>query len=456
MTLPQAVIRKWILFRLSAVLTILAMAGCQKAATEIESQREPDRILQVHAADWGEFVFQEKPSTTGWVAFPADVTATDYTSAVDPRALGIVPAKECAECHAEFVRGFIETAHARTMRRATRESVLGDLTSPHNRIQTGRPGFEFETLEVASHIVHRLHSREPGIPAVLEVPVAFAVGSGNHGQSFLAWHGDQLCQTPVSFLTEANCWGNSPGTYVDGTADFSRPATSRCLDCHNTWFAHAPGSVNRYDKGHFVMGVSCVRCHGAARDHVRYHQQFPADRQAQAIINPRGLSRDRANEVCAQCHSGGGELRRPAFTYQPGEPLEKWIALNMQADAPSNDDPHSANQLGRMMRSACYQRSETLTCMDCHDPHRQERGRTELFSERCQNCHQVADCGLSVKYNDKLSQRCVECHMPSRRDVEVTSRNAGESVMPLLRDHLIGIWPDVSRTIENELGAPQP
>jgi hypothetical protein len=440
-----------------ALLIAICGLGCnQPAATPVKVVAPVDPTLRVSAEDWSEFTLSRAPQSTGWVALPPDSNEREYHSSIQPQAIGLLPPGECAECHQGHTHGFLATAHARTAQVATPDSILGPLVQPANQVQTAHPGFTLETINRNSQIVHQVRTGAAGLPQPLEVPIAFVIGSGNHGQSYLAWHGDQLCQTPLSFLTEAKRWGNSPGVYRDGTADFARPATSRCLDCHNTWFAQAPGSVNRYDKEQAILGVTCVRCHGPARDHVKYHRQFPNERQPQEIVNPRNLSRERANEVCAQCHSGGGELKRPAFTYKPGEPLEKWLALNLEADDPGNDDPHAANQLGRLMRSRCYQQSGTLTCMDCHDLHEQERGRTELFSNRCQNCHQVADCGLSGKYTTELTNRCVECHMPSRRDVQVTSQGAGGAVMPLLRDHQIGIWPDVSHAIEQRWKSPAP
>lgn len=432
-----------------ASLVGFVAVGCDRRQTPVVQQPPQESILRVSAEDWSEFTLSQDPAKLGWVALPPVISEPEHRSSVDPQALGILPAEECSECHQGHTHGFLASAHARTARIADPTSVLGSLQPPENQVTTGRKGFEFETFARDTQVIHRLKSSEPGLSSPLDIPIAFAIGSGNHGQSYLAWHGDQLCQTPISFLTEANRWGNSPGVYVDGTADFARPATARCLDCHNTWFALAPGSVNRYDKGQALLGVSCVRCHGPARDHVRYHRQFPDERQPQEIVNPRNLSRERANEVCAQCHSGAGEARRPAFTYKPGEPLEKWLAIELDAADSDNDDPHAANQLGRLMRSRCYQQSGTLICMDCHDAHAQERGNMELFSNRCQNCHSTADCGLSEKYTTQLTNRCVECHMPSRRDVHVTSQGAAGAIMPLLRDHQIGIWPDVSHAIED-------
>ena len=449
----------------------LILAGCGRSpappdedrTSEIKSTKTEDDttdadsgIVRVPPEQWNDFVGQRAQTTLGWVALPNPSSEDLYHSPVDTTALGLLKQDECTECHAGHVSGFQETAHARTMRVATPETVLGVLTPPDNKFQTRVKDFAFETFSRDVGVFHQLTYQHAGVKQSLETPVAYAVGSGNHGQSFLAWYGDMLCQTPVSYMTDANRWGNSPGIYIDGTADFSRPATPRCLDCHNTWFAHAPGSVNRYDKQTGILGVTCVRCHGAAREHIQYHRRYPEDDVAQNIVNPRRLSRERSNEVCAQCHSGGGAPKRPAFTYQPGEPLEHWMSINLDASDTSNDDPHSANQLGRLMRSRCYQESGTLTCMDCHNLHQQERGQAEKFSKRCQSCHQVEDCGLSGQYAEKLATRCVECHMPSRRDLDVASQGAHESVMPLLRDHQIGIWPDVSDAIEQKWKSNSP
>ncbi len=449
----------------SLLVTALVIAGCGQApvppvedrTTEIKAEETKDKsadadagIVRVAPEGWNDFVGQRSPTSRGWVALPTPSPKDQHHSSVDATALGLLKPEECADCHAGHVNGFQETAHARTMRVATPQTVLGVLTPPHNKFLTRVKDFSFETVARGEGVIHQLTYQHAGTPRSLEIPVAYTVGSGNHGQSFLAWYGDMLCQTPVSYMTEANRWGNSPGLYIDGTADFSRPATPRCLDCHNTWFAHAPGSVNQYDKETGILGVTCVRCHGAARDHIQYHRRFPEDSVAQSIVNPRRLSRERANEVCAQCHSGGGDPKRPAFTYQPGEPLEQWLDINLDASDTSNDDPHSANQLGRLMRSRCYLESGTLTCMDCHNPHLQERGQADKFSKRCQSCHQVDDCGLSGKYAGMLATRCIECHMPSRRDRDVASQGASESLLPLLRDHQIGIWPDVSNAIEQQ------
>ena len=268
------------------------------------------------------------------------------------------------------------------------------------------------------------------------------------------WEGDQLCQMHVSYFSEFDRWTNSPGMYQDGTADFARPVTSRCLDCHTTWFGHQPESINRFDRQGAILGVTCVRCHGPAGEHVQFHRLQPDESTPHFIVNPVQLERGQLHQVCAQCHSGGGELRRPAFSYVPGEPLDNYLDLDLSANSEQNDDPHSANQLGRLMRSACFQGSEELSCVTCHDPHRHERGNTALFSSRCIQCHKSEQCGVHPRFGSAIGSRCIECHMPSRRDAEVSAASGSKNLLPLLRDHLIGIWPDVSVRVERSMTTP--
>jgi hypothetical protein len=55
--------------------------------------------------------------------------------------------------------------------------------------------------------------------------------------------------------------------------------------------------------------------------------------------------------------------------------------------------------------------------------------------------------------------RCVDCHMPGRRDAQVRIETAGGNVQALLRDHRIGRWPEsaeeVRRELRGEVGVPE-
>ncbi|MBX3442713.1 MAG: hypothetical protein KF774_09915 [Planctomyces sp.] len=408
-------------------------------------------VLRIPAEDWVEFAFLNPPEGVGWVALPGERQGRRSDSRAPEPGPGWLEPSACVDCHREIVESYFETAHARTMTLPSRDTILGALTPPDNRLPTAVEGLEFEMFERDGEFLVGLDVRRGRRTYRADVPIAFVVGSGNHGQSYLHWADGMLCQLPVSYFSEFDRWTNNPGIARDGTADFARPVTDRCLDCHSTWFSHIPRTVNRYVRSGWILGVTCVRCHGPADRHVAHHRSHPEDSTGRDIINPAALSRDRANEACAQCHSGAGELLQPAFTYVPGDPLQSHLDIDLTGEGEQNDDPHSANQLGRLMRSRCYQESDDLRCTTCHDPHHHERGQRESFSARCANCHAVDDCGARARLGSGIDGRCVECHMPSRRDAEVTAQDSEGDLLPLLRDHLIGKWPEASERIEADI-----
>jgi hypothetical protein len=203
--------------------------------------------------------------------------------------------------------------------------------------------------------------------------IDFVTGSGERGQAYLYWRGNQLLQLPVSYWTELNEWVNSPG-FIDGTADFERPIVPRCLECHATYFARVSSATaeNVYRKSGYVLGISCERCHGAGREHVERERACDkAETSPQRlksgcgantngtteavpfrIVNPAGLPRERQVEVCAECHGGIGESVGPAFSYVPGQPLEDYIR-RQRPDANAAVDVHG-NQVALTQRSRYY------------------------------------------------------------------------------------------------------
>lgn len=390
---------------------------------------------------------------TGWVLLPKPQKEPEFSSEIRPSARGFLKPEECGKCHAENFNSFMTTAHAVTSTLPNRESIRGSFDPGKSLLSTKDDRIQFRMTIDQNQFHQELTVRDGRKSFLFKQPFDLVLGSGNHGQSYLWWQGDRLYQMHVSYLTESDQWVNSPGMYVDGTADFARPVPGRCLDCHATWFAEDPHEINRFDRHNFILGVTCVRCHGPGHEHAAYHLESPEATQGKLIVNPANLSRDRLNELCAQCHSAGEPLK-PAFTYRPGEPLAEFLELDLSADDPGNDDPHSANQLARLMRSKCYSESDTMSCITCHDPHRDQRGQTAQYSHACRKCHQPDACEERKSLGDAIDDRCVECHMPSKRDQQVSVDTRSGSVAALIRDHAIGIWPDATEKVRTALGMP--
>jgi len=281
--------------------------------------------------------------------------------------------------------------------------------------------------------------------------IALVTGSGNNGQSYLYWRDDALYELPVSFFRQVGTWVNSPG-FADGSANFARPITGRCLECHSTWFEQVPDTINRFRPEGYILGVTCERCHGPALKHLQFHMADPSP-EPHFIVNPGKLPRDRCNEICAQCHSGEGVLKTPAFSFRPGQVLADHVTLS---DKPSpNPGIHTNTQLLRLQESRCFTGSGSLTCATCHDPHQNEHGRVDVISARCQKCHAVADCAKEPEFGAPIADWCGACHLP-RVDTNDThfftrSRTVGLGI----HDHLIrrATDPEVEAILR---GAPVP
>ena len=88
-----------------------------------------------------------------------------------------------------------------------------------------------------------------------------------------------------------------------------------------------------------------------------------------------------------------------------------------------------------------------MTCSTCHSVHQNERGRQQLFAERCLSCHADRDCGVVRREGSRMRDRCIDCHMPKRADTETAIHTPQGTLLPMLRDHHIRIAPDVSREV---------
>jgi hypothetical protein len=345
---------------------------------------------------------------------------------------GFVGPEQCQECHREKYESFLATAHYKTSRPVNETTIDGSFEPGSNTFQTSDPNMSFEMIHRGDEFLQRVHFFDWSF----EVPMEIIMGSSKMAQTYLYWHKDGLYQHNVTHITDGNQWINSPG-YIDGDAAYARPIPQRCLDCHMTYFDYR-GGKNRYTPGSLILGVTCERCHGPGQEHVNYHRDNPDTREAVAITNPADLERQTQMDVCGQCHGGSRELKGDALSFRPGDRLEEHFH-------PPDDEKdvknsvHTSNQLNRLSQSACFQQSQ-MTCVDCHDPHHNERGNRKLFSNRCMSCHQSeSDCGFFPQQGVDFADNCVDCHMPQRPTEKLRLESIEGDVFPPLRDHYIRV-----------------
>jgi hypothetical protein len=344
----------------------------------------------------------------------------------------------CRTCHQDKVDTYLSTAHHLTSQAADQNSILGKFSDGENILKTSNP-----------ELFYRMEKNQRGHfqTAVTGIPpdttsrterFDLVIGSGGKGQTYLYWKGEELFQLPVTYWTELGQWVNSPG-YRDGFPDFNRRVLPRCLDCHASYFESLAPPLNHYRNTGFELGISCEKCHGAGREHVARQTSKDPAASVQSIVNPAKLSRDRQIDLCALCHAGIGELTGKPFTYIPGEPLDKYLALPHQ-DPNANIDVHGS-QVELLKRSRCYQSSTAMTCSTCHNVHLSQHDLA-AFSERCLACHKVESCGVYLKLGREIASNCIDCHMPRQQTNLIVSDSNGRKVKPKVRNHWIKIYPE--------------
>lgn len=392
------------------------------------------------------FVGKDKDSGGVEVPFPPGRLPRPAPESLSPvnKNPGYVGADKCASCHEEIHESFCETAHFKTSSLATSDVTDGVFEAPGNVMKTGERALSFSMHQIDGKSSQRVHYSN----WQFDVPMEIIFGSSKMAQTYLYWDQERLYQCNVTYLKDGDRWINSPG-YIDGDAAYARPIPERCLDCHTTYFDFR-GNRNEFTPESLVWGVSCERCHGPAESHVRHHTTNPDAKTAFDIAMPTDFPRVRQMAICGQCHAGSTTLKDGAFKFRPGDALyDHYNPADPGTD--TLNSVHTSNQLTRLAQSECFKKSE-MTCTECHDIHMNERGKLDLFSERCLSCHQTEECGMHEKTEFDLESNCIDCHMPSRPNDTLHLDSISGSVFPSLRDHKVQVDQKWSQHILESTG----
>jgi Flp pilus assembly protein TadD len=357
-----------------------------------------------------------------------------------PANPGYLGPQACAECHAQRVAEFLKTRHAVACVEPSPDRVTPTFeTGPHQH-----RALNSDATFTMSHSGngYRLDVTRPGSQSG-SAKIALVYGSrGIADEMYFTWHGDLLFELPMAWLYPQNCWGS---VTVDphGRGDFGRETGPRCLECHNTWFSYVPGTSNKYRRDDPILGVTCERCHGSGRDHVAFHKANPGSTTPHAIVQPKGLDRERQIEVCTQCHGNAIKHRTPAFTHRPGEPLDKAFFI-LHTTRPEDD--HVANQVQYLRQSKCFQKSD-MTCTTCHNPHRPTD--VAAVERSCLKCHEPASCKDREHQPAAVRDNCAACHLPPRVWMNVHFHTKDEEYLPPIRrfDHRIAVYLEARNTV---------
>jgi hypothetical protein len=354
----------------------------------------------------------------------------------------------CASCHKDIYEKHLHTEHHLTSAPADQNNIAGSF-------EPGKNTFAFNPVTYVA-----MEKRDSGLFQVeytgnketRKGRFDIVVGSARKGQSYLAWMKSRLVQLPITYFTPAAQWSNSPG-YSPNRPTFYRPITSRCLECHSTYFQKTSDSARQledFDRSRIIYAVDCEKCHGPSAAHVEFHKQNPGVKEAKYVLNPGKFSRERLLDLCALCHGGQLTKIRPSFSFQSGDTLSNYFTFSPPDPNINNIDVHG-NQLGLLASSKCFV-TGNVTCINCHSTHENENGKIEVFSQRCMSCHSEGhgkSCKMTATIGASISQNCIDCHMPKQPShaIAVYLQYQNDPTPALLRTHYITIYPDETKKV---------
>jgi len=354
--------------------------------------------------------------------------------------------QSCARCHADIYEQHLQSFHHLTTVAATGQTLKGDFDSA-NKFYLNDDLFIAAEKKQDSFFQTAYVS---GVPR-LSRPFDIIVGSGKRGQTSIYWFQNYLFELPLTWFTETNEWTISPG--YSRKAGFNRPITSRCLECHSTYFqdiTNKDSKADEFSKTNYILGVECEKCHGPGAEHIAFHDKNPEEKTGHAIFNPAKGTRQQSLDLCRYCHGGRLSKSKPSFTFQPGDKLFDFFRED--TGRPVSDIDVHGNQYGMLAASKCF-RNSTMTCLTCHDAHKNQSAQAAQFYVSCETCHSSSshtDCKLASSVSrDVLRTNCISCHMPEEASKAIMVIRNGQSIPTSahMRSHYIAVYKNISNQI---------
>ena len=323
----------------------------------------------------------------------------------------------CRSCHEEHTASFRRTGMGQSMASVdpSQEPPDADFDHPPSKRR-------YQVRRKDGALWHRelLRTDQPQEVLLSEYPLKYVVGSGRHARTYLVETDGFMVESPLTWYHSRQAWGMSPGYDGPKQSGFMRPVGERCLYCHSDRAETIGRSLHRMNV--IEAAIGCERCHGPGSLHVERHANRQDEKPSKGIdytiVNPVHLSRELAESVCQQCHLDSAVLiaarGQKLADFRPGLSLPDF--RHVYSFEGTDRSMAVVGHVEQMHLSRCYQGSDTLTCLTCHDPHGEPspEERTTYYKAICLNCHKPERCTVRAdqRRKESPSNDCVQCHMP--------------------------------------------
>jgi hypothetical protein len=288
----------------------------------------------------------------------------------------------CGTCHREIVERFRKTPMAQALAPIASCEILQrnpDLTFREGPYESRiRREGDRSVLTVA------------GNGEKLSVPLLWAFGRGQAGQTYVFERNGSLFESRVSFYNALGGLDLTMGAQNAKPRNIEEAAGHRmgqrdaldCFGCHSAAGAGKDGL--RLDA--IVPGVGCASCHAGAPRHAAAAASGKAAQARLAKLS--ASSAEEMSELCGRCHRTWSQIAA-------GGPRG---VLNVRF------------QPYRLTNSRCYDVSDSrIRCSACHDPHGPLEMSAAAYDSQCGACHSAK---LRTKTCRVGKENCAGCHMP--------------------------------------------
>lgn len=379
----------------------------------------------------------------------ADKSATiNFLNLAD--SASYVGMETCIQCHQDIYQSFKRNGMGKSFDHASRQKSVATFDE-HSIVYDESSNFYYQPhwqkdtlyiLEFRMNGIDTIHKRKER--------VSYIIGSGHHTNSHMVDFNGFIYQAPITFYAQKAKWDMAPGFENGFNSRFSRVIKMECMTCHNGLPEIEPGSENKYLA--VKNGIDCERCHGPGSIHVNKIQSGEITDTARAIdysiVNPKHLSVNLQMNLCQRCHLQGVTILNEGMSFADFRPgMELSEVMNVFLPKSSDENQFlMASHVERLVESRCF-KSQKISCITCHNPHKTIEDQRLQFNLACQKCHIVAsnsDCLLPIAERTP-DNNCVNCHMPKSGSIDIPH--------VLITDHKIRVVENTTSIPELETGS---